>query len=207
MSLIETHHLSYLPESHPVHVALYRDLQNASFLREQLLAGNTEFEYAFIDASMIFSRNHIFAAIFRAVRDYINNRLKSKNVHSEIVFSLGGSNNIADAFRRFGISESTRDLLVVKVSTAPEITHESVSKHLEHNVKALPCPFTEESLASMTDRARLMKVYKFGSVGADTFKRLDEVEQGKNGSETTKEAARKHIDMLLMGAIAIRGAT
>lgn len=50
---LETLHLSHLPESLPVHVALYRDLKNASFLRSQLLSGNAEFEYAFIDASMV----------------------------------------------------------------------------------------------------------------------------------------------------------
>jgi hypothetical protein len=42
----------HLP-SLPVHVALYRDVQNAAFLKGQLLAGNAEFEYAFIDASMV----------------------------------------------------------------------------------------------------------------------------------------------------------
>jgi EKC/KEOPS complex subunit CGI121/TPRKB len=53
MSQLQTFHLSHLPSSNAVHVALYQDLQNASYLREQLLAGNSEFEYAFIDASMV----------------------------------------------------------------------------------------------------------------------------------------------------------
>ncbi|WEW58932.1 hypothetical protein PRK78_004400 [Emydomyces testavorans] len=207
MSFVETHHLSYLPETLPVHIALYRDLENASFLREQLLAGNTEFEFAFVDATMVFSRNHIFAAIFRAVRDYVNNRLKSKNVHSEIVFALSGNNNIADSFRRFGISDSTKHLLVVKVSTSPDITHSSVSKYLEQNIKATPCPFTDESLTSVADRARIKKVYKLGSVGAEAFKRLDEIEQGKDGNGVARETVKKEIDIFLMGAIAIRGAT
>lgn len=50
---LETIRLSHLPESIPVHVALFRDVKNASFLRGQLLSGNSEFEYAFIDASMV----------------------------------------------------------------------------------------------------------------------------------------------------------
>ena len=33
-----------------VHVAMYKDLQNSRFLRKQLLDGNAEFEYAFLDA-------------------------------------------------------------------------------------------------------------------------------------------------------------
>lgn len=49
---LETINLPHLPASLPIHVALYRDVQNASFLRHQLLSGNADFEYAFIDASM-----------------------------------------------------------------------------------------------------------------------------------------------------------
>jgi hypothetical protein len=36
-----------------VHVALFEGLKNARFLRKQLLEGNTDFEYAFIDAKTV----------------------------------------------------------------------------------------------------------------------------------------------------------
>lgn len=108
---LETINLPHLPSSLPVHVALYRDVQNASFLRQQLLSANADFEYALIDASMvcleyiafrilqsnwdqIFSRAHALSAAFRAVNDYLNGRLKSRNVHSEIVYSLSPTNNV-----------------------------------------------------------------------------------------------------------------
>jgi EKC/KEOPS complex subunit CGI121/TPRKB len=52
-SKLETINLPHLPYSVPVHVALYRDVQNATFLRQQLVSGNSDFEYAFIDASMV----------------------------------------------------------------------------------------------------------------------------------------------------------
>ena len=51
-SSLETISLAHLPLM-PVHVALYRNIQNAAFLKGQLLAGDAEFEYAFIDASMV----------------------------------------------------------------------------------------------------------------------------------------------------------
>lgn len=53
MAQLETISLPHLPSTLPVHVALYRNVQNAAFLRQQLLAGNSEFEYALIDASMV----------------------------------------------------------------------------------------------------------------------------------------------------------
>lgn len=47
--------LEHLPVSHIVHLALFRNVQNAAFLHQQLLAKNTDFEYGFIDASVVCS--------------------------------------------------------------------------------------------------------------------------------------------------------
>ncbi len=60
--MLETVHLAPLPPDLPVYIALYHNVQNVPFLRHQLLASNSEFEYAFIDASLVicnpFSATH-----------------------------------------------------------------------------------------------------------------------------------------------------
>lgn len=53
MAFLQTVQLEHLPPNHDVHIALYRNLQNAAFLQQQLLDGNTEFEYALIDAGVV----------------------------------------------------------------------------------------------------------------------------------------------------------
>ena len=58
MALVQTLLLAHLPPSLAVHVAFYQDVQNASFLRQQLLQGNPEFEYAFIDAGTVRRKCH-----------------------------------------------------------------------------------------------------------------------------------------------------
>lgn len=55
MSLVQSLHLEHLPESYTLHAALFHSVTNASFLHQQLLAGNSDFEYAFIDASIVSS--------------------------------------------------------------------------------------------------------------------------------------------------------
>lgn len=50
---LETVSLEHVPSSHKVHVAMFKDVQNAAFLHEQLLARNADFEYALIDASVV----------------------------------------------------------------------------------------------------------------------------------------------------------
>lgn len=44
--------LPHLPQ-HPVHVSLFEEVRNAAFLREQLVAANAEYEYAFVDATTV----------------------------------------------------------------------------------------------------------------------------------------------------------
>lgn len=45
--------LEHVPESHTLHLALFKDVQNAAALHAQLIARNPEFEYALIDASIV----------------------------------------------------------------------------------------------------------------------------------------------------------
>ncbi|KAL2868007.1 EKC/KEOPS complex subunit CGI121/TPRKB [Aspergillus lucknowensis] len=194
---LETIQLPHLPSSLAAHAALYKDVQNSSYLRQQLLSANTEFEYAFIDASMILSRAHALSAVFRAANDYLNGRLKSRNVHSEIVFSLSPTNNIADSFRKFGIADTTSRLLVVKISVTPDITHESVAAHLEQNVQGSQIPFDDATLSEISDVTKIKKAYKLGSLPS----------AAPNQTNGTPGNAKKQLELSVLGAISLRGAT
>ncbi|CAG7921423.1 unnamed protein product [Penicillium olsonii] len=196
-SSLETINLPHLP-SLPIHVAVYRDVQNAAFLKSQLLAGQPEYEYAFIDASMVLSRAHVIAAVFRALNDYSHSRLRSHNVHSEIVFSLNPTNNIAESFRRFGITDSTKDLLVIKVSTSPEITHETVATHLGSAVEGTSTSFDDQTLFELSDITKIKKSYKLGSL-ASPSKAADQIASKENVE------IKQRLENALLGAIALRG--
>ena len=52
MALVTTLHLPHLT-NHGVHVGLFKDVENAAYLRQQLLEGNADFEYAFLDATTV----------------------------------------------------------------------------------------------------------------------------------------------------------
>ncbi|TGO24741.1 hypothetical protein BPAE_0096g00470 [Botrytis paeoniae] len=201
-ALLQTIPLEHLPESHTLHIALYRNLANASFLHQQLLTGNTDFEYAFIDASVVLSKLHILAAAYRAINDALEERLKSRNIHSEIVFSLSMNNNIAESFRRFGITPSTTSLLIVKV--APASSASQISEHLSSVIEGEPVPFDDESLASMVDIARVKKLYKLNAIGGGGKKGGA---NGMNGKVENQVDERKELEIMVLGAMALRGAT
>ncbi|KAL7270174.1 hypothetical protein RUND412_007125 [Rhizina undulata] len=154
--------LEHIPAPHTVHIALFKDVRNASFLRDQLLAGNAEFEYAFIDASTIISTVHALAATHQAVHSLlVANKLRTRNVHSETVFCLSPNNNITDAFRRFGITANTTSLLCIKVShPASQISADAVNEHLGKNVEGTPLEFNDQTLAEIVEWAKVGKNYK-----------------------------------------------
>lgn len=63
---------------------------------------------------------------------------------------------IADAFRRFGISDESKNILAIKVGgNAAE-----VEQHLKQNVDGESVAFSDASLAVMCDRSRIRKIYK-----------------------------------------------
>ncbi|KAF2858987.1 CGI-121-domain-containing protein [Piedraia hortae CBS 480.64] len=146
--------------AHPLHLCLFVNVQNAAFLRQQLLDGNPDFEYAFLDASMLVSRRQALAACFRAINDRLQGRMKSRNVHAEIVFSFSPNNNLSESFSRFGIGEATKHVLVIKVDNEPL----QVQRHLLDNVQGTPIAFTDEKLAEIRDDERVKKVYKMNDV-------------------------------------------
>ncbi|EMC99792.1 hypothetical protein BAUCODRAFT_62697 [Baudoinia panamericana UAMH 10762] len=150
-------------DGYPLHICLFAAVQNAPFLRQQLLNGNTDFEYAFLDAAVISSRDQVLAACFRAINDQINGRLKSRNVHSEIVFSLSVNNNISESFRRFGVEESTESILAIKVGG----DRSSIETHLLSNVDGLPFRFEDGRLSRLQDIDRIQKVYRINSTIRD----------------------------------------
>lgn len=213
MASLQTLHLAHLPPSLAVHIALYTSLQNASFLRDQLLQGNPDFEYALIDASVIFSPTHLLAAIFRAANDYLNGRLKSRNVHSEIVFSLGANNNIAQSLRAFGIAHTTKDLVVVKLATDAKITRESVEGHLRNSIEGTLVKFSDDTMKGITDVGKVRKLYKLPVLGKGEAKskrrRKDGSEEGTGeaiGAGKGAEWERKELEVAILGLMALRGA-
>lgn len=171
--LFEQLHIDNVPPTYHVHAALFRDVTNAKFLHEQLLARNSDFEYAFVDATAIFSRTQLLSAIFRALTGLINGRLATPNVHSEIVLSLSSNNNIADAYRRFGITPgSTQDIIVVKVLAPKNFTHllrlnalaDETWGHLSENVAGKPVPLTDDEIRQTTDWTKVRKYYKLNNL-------------------------------------------
>ncbi|KAL2129435.1 hypothetical protein VTI74DRAFT_7809 [Chaetomium olivicolor] len=187
--------LEHIPSTYQVYAALFRDVANTEFLHAQLLSRNSEFEYAFVDASSVLSRLHLLSAVYSALNVLIDGTLRTPNVHSEIVVSLNTNNNIADAYRRWGITPGkTKDLIVVKVVLPPASTtqeeaprqiqtQETIWAHLTEYVKGTPTPLTDAELGELTEWPKIRKFYRLNGVPA-----LEKLEDGERRRQSEKLA-------------------
>lgn len=107
---------------------------------------------------------------------------------------------IAESFRRFGVTDTTTDLLVIKLSTSPSITHESVKKDLDTMIEGTTVTFHDDVLARMTDVARVRKIYKLNTSSVLTVGR----EKRKEAAGTKLEV--KELEAMILGLMALRGA-
>ncbi|GAA5898164.1 hypothetical protein JCM5296_002009 [Sporobolomyces johnsonii] len=113
-----------------VHLALFTGIKNAPALRQRLVHASTlpdddngtaeraAVDFAFVDAAMITSRLHVLTAIHQALLARSQGTLKTKTLHSEVLWMLEPGTNISDSLKHFGLSASTSSLLLVRIASS-----------------------------------------------------------------------------------------
>ncbi|KAJ4471994.1 kinase binding protein CGI-121-domain-containing protein [Lentinula aciculospora] len=113
--------------------------------------------FSFINASLVTSRLHLETAINQAILAESQGSLRTKTVHSEILFALNPTNNITEAIRRYGVSDTSKALLVVYVGDLLASTS-NVENKMEKVVDGTIVTF--DKLAEVTDWDTLIKYHK-----------------------------------------------
>ncbi|KZV63249.1 CGI-121-domain-containing protein, partial [Peniophora sp. CONT] len=165
---METFIYSHLDLS--VHIALFRNVSNSSQIRQRIIAaatstgekGDTERErlnFAFVDARLITSVLHLQTAVYQAILAEKQGALRTKTVHSEILFALNPSNNITEAIRRYGVSDTTSALIVVRVAS-PDLSD------VEGKMKAVVTGDLE-SLSTLQENTDWAAVKKYNKLNGE----------------------------------------
>ena len=146
---------------HTLTLFLVKECENAAKLRSSILQGGTDLpEVALIDASMILDPVIVHAAAGMALQQHMSTtqKLKSKTLHSELVFSLAGSKHIGRSLATFGIKDDSTNLLVAMFDASPEMIDKLMAS-IGGNVISEENEIRLE-LDSMCDRAEVCKAYK-----------------------------------------------
>lgn len=133
-----------------IEISLYENVSNTDEIRSRV----AELPYAFIDASTICSVEQIMSAVYRVMIEAKYNRLRTKSLHSEILLALSPTSNIGEAFKRFGLKENTKNLLMIQVS---QDQTDTLDKTL---VKGDTIDFDDKNLEKLSDVTTIKKIYK-----------------------------------------------
>lgn len=135
---MQSFHFSHIDAPAPAtaHVAIVRGLANAEAILSDVKSGARQFgdtPMTLIDAKMITSSMHLHVAIHQALlrnaRSFTakdqtdvqsSSSMRTKSVHSEILWNLSTTNNIAETFRVFGLTASTTDLILIHAAVAAQ---------------------------------------------------------------------------------------
>ncbi|KAF8960249.1 kinase binding protein CGI-121-domain-containing protein [Flammula alnicola] len=195
------HFLHFDARHSQAHIALFRNVTNAGALKSRIIAaataqgefGETEREavnFAFIDARLITSKLHLETAIYQAMLAESQSGLRTRTVHSEILYNLNPTHNITEAIRRYGVSETNADVLVVRIDS-PDLSPEAVQQKMKDAVIGTVVPLSE--LESITDWASVKKYHKLNN----TEKAIQ---------ETAKNPSRERaiVDQIVISSVAMK---
>ncbi|KAF8624253.1 hypothetical protein AX15_005966 [Amanita polypyramis BW_CC] len=175
--------------SSKAHIALFTSLSPSalSTLRKHIIdasllppaagAQREAVNFAFINPYLVTSRLHLQTAIYQAILAESQNVLRTKTVHSEILWALNPTNNISEAIRRYGVPSNSNPsnstaLLVVRVC-GPDLSPEETQEKIKNVVEGTLVPL--DMLEELTDWATIKKYHKLNN-GSWT-KNMSEVEE------------------------------
>eukprot|EP00850_Spirogloea_muscicola_P015891 SM000125S26096 [mRNA] locus=s125:404732:405861:+ [translate_table: standard] len=122
--------ISLEPHRRALTLLLFADVTNGSELLRQLQAGELQPEVALLDASLVPGVFPVLAAAHKAVLAQDRGALRTRTLHSEIVYNYAASKHIRDSLQRLGVNTRTTDVLVgccdctpAEVASIRELVH------------------------------------------------------------------------------------
>ncbi|CAG8500972.1 4624_t:CDS:2 [Ambispora gerdemannii] len=159
---MESFTFELFPSRGLIHISLFRNVTNAAELRKRLLARDQELSYAFIDARVVFDLFQVLVAVNNALYYEKLEKLKTFNVHSEIVYFLSPTTNITESLRRFGISDVTNAILVVKVGGDATDVKSHLSSLIQGEMES-----NLDTISHFADLGTIKKYYKIDNKMTD----------------------------------------
>jgi len=139
-------------DSYETRIALYESIHNLSQVLEWT---QTHDNICLISAQTIFDTNQILCAINKSIDNKNNNKLITKRLNKEILFSLSLSKNITESLKTFGVTPTDDSLpvIVLSVDQMNDTLNTEVFDKIDGKLLAI------DSLKSLRNDSLIDKIY------------------------------------------------
>lgn len=90
-------------------ICLFTDIENAAELMNKLRSG--ELDAALVKAELVLEPFVLLAAANRAVHQSAHNRMSTRSLAAELIYSLSPSRNISDSLVTFGVAVKSTNII------------------------------------------------------------------------------------------------
>ena len=139
--------------SHTIVVFLFVDVSNSAELQQQLTEGALDPACALFNASLVPSVFTVLQAAAKAAHSSDRQSLRTRSVHSEIVFNLAGSRHIGPSLAKFGIATGCPSVFLVLFDPGEEAIRRAPELVRGRSVAL-------DELGSVSDREAIKVAYK-----------------------------------------------
>ncbi|KAL7079377.1 hypothetical protein ACQ4LE_001642 [Meloidogyne hapla] len=130
----------------------FTHVENASELRELVRKG--EIDAALIRAELLLEPFVLLAAANRAVHQAAHNRMITRSLSAELIYSLSPNRNISDSLNTFGIAENSQSLVVAIFDDVKGKKMVSIAKRIRGK------PVSFELLREISDLGLIKQIYQ-----------------------------------------------
>lgn len=142
---------------------LASNVKNCQEIKENLIKANKDYDYGFINAKNVVSLEQLYSGFYKTVMSQHDGNMKSRTLHTELLYSLSPFKNIMDCLNKFGISKDSNSILIVKIVESETLNNDFIKTQQEHLKSIIDGEFldiTDDSLQEITDIKALEKNYK-----------------------------------------------
>ncbi|CEF63720.1 EKC/KEOPS complex subunit TPRKB [Strongyloides ratti] len=136
-------------------VCVFTEVKNVNELMEMVRTG--EIDAALIKAELVVEPFVLLAAANRAVHQAAHNRMSTRSLAAELIYSLSPTRNISESLINFGISEGSENLIVCVFDDAKGSKMVKLSK----KIKGKPVKF--EKWMQLVHYPSIKKLYNLKS--------------------------------------------
>ncbi|KAI1733072.1 kinase binding protein [Ditylenchus destructor] len=142
-----------------IRVCIFRDVKNAIELRRLLRDG--DIDAAMIRPELVAEPFVLLAAANRAIHQAAHNRMYTRSLSAELIYSLSPTKNISESLNVFGIAENSQNLIVAVFDDKSGKKMVKVAKRID----GVPAPL--HTLRELADIGLIKKVYQLPTEGPE----------------------------------------